>query len=66
MTGVQTCLFRSDADGIIAIPQDELESLMPKVQAHLTKEASIRAINASQGGNPERVRAMLQAKGVPV
>ena len=59
-------LLLADADGLIAIPQDELESLMPKVQAHLAKEASIRAINASQGGNPERVRAMLQAKGVPV
>ncbi|MHC1479381.1 RraA family protein [Frateuria aurantia] len=59
-------LLLADADGIIAIPQAELEALMPKVQAHLQREAEIRAINASQGGNPQRVLAMLKAKGLPV
>lgn len=59
-------LVLADADGVIAIPQDELVALMPKVQAHLAHEASIREINASGAGDPERFDQLLRAKGVPL
>lgn len=59
-------LVLADADGIIAIPADELDGLMPKVQAHLAHEASIREINARGAGDPARFDALLRAKGVPV
>lgn len=59
-------LVLGDADGVIAIPAAELESLWPKVQAHLAHEEKIRKINASGVGDPERFDALLRAKGVPV
>jgi regulator of RNase E activity RraA len=58
-------LVLADADGVIAIPQDELAALMPKVHAPLAHEASIREINASGAGDPDRFDKLLRAKGVP-
>lgn len=59
-------LVLGDADGVIAIAAAELETLWPKVQAHLAKEAEIRRINASGVGDAARFDALLRAHGVPV
>lgn len=58
-------LVLGDADGVIAIPVAELDSLWPKVQAHLAKEEEMRVVNAN-GGDMVRIDALLRAKGVPV
>ena len=59
-------LILGDADGVIAIPADEVASLLPKVQAHLVREAGIRATNMRGTWDPERFDSMLRAKGLPV
>lgn len=59
-------LILGDADGVIAIPADELERLRPQVEAQLAKEEKVRALNAKEGGDPVRFDALLRAKGVPV
>lgn len=59
-------LILGDADGIIAIPAAELAALLPRVQAHLEREAGIRATNAAGTADPERFNAVLRAKGLPV
>ena len=67
--GLAVCpgdLILGDADGVIAIPADEVASLLPKVQAHLVREAGIRATNMRGTWDPERFDSMLRAKGLPV
>ncbi len=59
-------LMLGDADGVICIPAEELEALLPRVQAHLEKEKSIRLSNEQGSSNPERFNAVLRAKGLPV
>jgi regulator of RNase E activity RraA len=59
-------LILGDADGVIAIPAREVAALLPLVQAHLVKEAKIRATNLAGSADPERFNAMLRAKGLPV
>jgi regulator of RNase E activity RraA len=59
-------LIIGDADGVIAVPADQLAALLPAVQAHLAKEAQSREINQRGAADPERIDAMLRARGVPV
>jgi len=59
-------LMLGDADGVIAIPAADLEALLPKVQAQLAHEATMREANASGIVDHERFDAMLRAKGVPI
>jgi regulator of RNase E activity RraA len=59
-------LVIGDGDGVIAIPVDDLSALLPAVRAHLKKEATIRAQNASGHADVERFDAMLRQKGLPV
>ena len=59
-------LILGDADGVIAIPAIELVALLPKVRAHLEREAGIRATNAAGTADPERFNAVLRAKGLPI
>jgi regulator of RNase E activity RraA len=59
-------LILADADGIIAIPPDEIAALLPRIQAHLEREAGIRATNAAGTADPERFNAVLRAKGLPL
>ncbi len=59
-------LIVGDADGVIAIPQAELASLLPKVQQHAAREASIRKNNAAGTTDPERFNSLLRAKGCPL
>ncbi|PLC49823.1 methyltransferase [Pollutimonas subterranea] len=59
-------LILGDADGVICIPADEVEALLPRVQAHLKKEQSIRLANEQGTSDPERFNAVLRAKGLPV
>ena len=67
--GLAVCpgdLMLGDADGVIAIPADEVAGLLPKAQAHLVREADIRATNKRGTWDPERFDSMLRAKGLPV
>ena len=59
-------LIVGDADGVIAIPHDQLTTLLPRVEAHALREAKIRASNQSGTSDPERFNAILRAKGCPV
>jgi len=59
-------LILGDADGVIAIPSADVAALLPKVHAHLKREAGIRATNAQGTSDPERFDAVLRAKGLPV
>lgn len=59
-------LILGDADGVIAIPAAELAALLPRIHAHLEREAGIRATNAAGTADPERFNAVLRAKGLPV
>ena len=59
-------LMLGDADGVICIPAEEVEALLPRVHAHLSKEQSIRLSNEQGTSDPERFNAVLRAKGLPV
>lgn len=59
-------LILGDADGILAIPVADLPALLPRVRAHIAHEAAIRAVNAAQGGDRDRIDTLLRSKGVPV
>jgi len=59
-------LIVGDADGVIAIPYEELQDLLPKVQKHAEREEQIRAHNASGTTDPERFNSLLRSKGCPV
>jgi regulator of RNase E activity RraA len=59
-------LIVADADGVIAVPFDELDDLLPKVQQHAQREEKIRANNAAGTTDPERFNSLLRAKGCPV
>jgi RraA family protein len=59
-------LILGDADGVIAIPARQLETLLPLVRAHAAKEDKVRAGNASGTSDPERFDAILRARGCPV
>ena len=59
-------LVVGDADGVLAIPFDQIDGLLPKVHAHEQKEDDIRAANKVGGADPERFNALLRAKGCPV
>ncbi|WP_321882144.1 RraA family protein [Paraburkholderia bannensis] len=59
-------LILGDADGVIAVPVDRLDTLLPLVRAHADKEDTIRATNAAGTADPERFNALLRKKGCPV
>ncbi|GAB2912985.1 RraA family protein [Paralcaligenes sp. KSB-10] len=59
-------LILGDADGVICIPADEVQALLPRVRAHLEKEAAIRLSNEKGSSDPERFDAVLRAKGLPI
>lgn len=59
-------LMLGDADGVVAIPVDQLETLLPLVRAHAVKEDGIRATNQAGNADPERFNALLRKKGCPV
>ncbi|WP_313683473.1 RraA family protein [Pantoea sp.] len=59
-------LIVADADGVIAIPHDELSVLLPRVQQHAQREEKIRASNLAGTNDPERFNAILRAKGCPL
>jgi regulator of RNase E activity RraA len=59
-------LMLGDADGVIAVPVDQLDALLPLVLAHATKEEGIRAANRAGSADPERFNALLRKKGCPV
>lgn len=59
-------LVLGDADGVIAVPVDRLDALLPLVRAHADKEDGIRATNRAGTADPERFNALLRKKGCPV
>ncbi len=59
-------LVMADADGVIAVPPQDAESIYARVVAHLKREESIRATNAAGTSDPERFNSILRAKGLPV
>lgn len=59
-------LIVADADGVIAIAYDELEQLLPKVEAHAQREATIRRNNQAGTTDPERFNRLLREKGCPL
>lgn len=59
-------LILGDADGVLAIPVDQLDALLPRVIAHAQQEARIRAKNSAGGGDSARFDTLLQKKGCPV
>jgi RraA family protein len=59
-------LILGDADGVIAVPVDQLDALLPLVRAHADKEDGIRATNRAGTADPERFNALLRKKGCPV
>jgi regulator of RNase E activity RraA len=59
-------LILGDADGVIAIPAADVAALLPGVRAHLAKEATLREANQRGAADPERIDAMLRARGVPL
>lgn len=59
-------LIVADADGVIAIPQQQLASLLPRVREHEQREARIRENNRQGTADPERFNAILRAKGCPL
>jgi regulator of RNase E activity RraA len=59
-------LMLCDADGVIAVPVDQLDALLPLVLAHADKEDGIRTTNRAGTADPERFNALLRKKGCPV
>ncbi len=59
-------LMLGDADGVICIPAEDVEALLPRVRAHLKKEEAIRLSNEQGTSDPERFNAVLRAKGLPI
>jgi len=59
-------LVVGDADGVIAVPADQVQSVLEKTRQHLLKEAQIRETNRTGTADPERFNAVLRAKGLPV
>ena len=59
-------LIVGDADGVIAVPAADAAEVLQRSQAHLVKEAAIRASNREGTADPERFDAVLRAKGLPV
>ncbi|AXA67719.1 RraA family protein [Pseudomonas oryzihabitans] len=59
-------LVLGDADGVLAVRAEEVAALLPRTQAHLAREASIRKTNEAGTADPERFDALLRAKGLPL
>ncbi|MBU9843894.1 RraA family protein [Rahnella ecdela] len=59
-------LIVGDADGVIAIPYAELDSLLPRVHQHVEREARIRTNNVAGTTAPERFNSLLRSKGCPL
>lgn len=59
-------LILGDADGVIAIPADEAEALLPACKAHSNREDEIARRNATGVPDWERFGQLLRAKGCPV
>jgi|SRR5471032_283298 len=59
-------LVIGDADGVISIPVDQLDELLPRVLEHERREAVIREANARRSSDPERFNSILRSCGCPV
>ncbi|MDK4717562.1 RraA family protein [Rhizobium sp. CNPSo 4039] len=59
-------LIICDADGVLAVPAADAETLLPRAKAHAKREEEIRAANAAGTTDPERFNNLLRSKGCPV
>jgi regulator of RNase E activity RraA len=59
-------LVVGDADGVLTIPYERIDGLLPLVHAHAKKEDNLRTVNKSGGADPERFNELLRKKGCPV
>ncbi|AMB86713.1 methyltransferase [Pseudomonas agarici] len=59
-------LIIGDADGVIAVPAAEAESVLQRTRAHLAKEEAIRVVNQSDNPDTERFDSILRGKGLPI
>lgn len=59
-------LVIGDADGVVAIPRGQLESLLFAVRQHAANESCIREVNATLGGDEERIDTLLRSLGCPL
>ena len=59
-------LIVGDADGVVAIPAAEAETVLARARAGLEREARVRETNRLGTADPERFDAVLRAKGLPV
>ncbi|WP_110650239.1 RraA family protein [Salinicola peritrichatus] len=59
-------LVIGDADGVVSVGRDQLESLLPLVKAHAANEDRIRQVNAERGGDENRIDDLLRSLGCPV
>ncbi|ERL52296.1 hypothetical protein BJB45_10030 [Halomonas huangheensis] len=59
-------LMIGDADGVVSVPRDRLESLLDEVKEHALREENIRQRNAAQGGDEDRINELLRSLGCPV
>ena len=58
-------LVVGDADGVVAIPADEVERMLPLVLVRKQHEERIRASIAAGLFEPERINSILRDKGCP-
>lgn len=59
-------LVIGDADGVMAVPADEIEALWPLVEKQRQKEERLASGNRVGDIDPERFDSILRAKGCPV
>jgi RraA family protein len=59
-------LVLGDADGVVAVPGDDLSWLWPKIEKQVAKEKHLKTVNSAGTADPERFNAILREKGCPV
>jgi regulator of RNase E activity RraA len=59
-------LVVGDADGVVAVPGDDLAWLWPKIEKQAAKESHLKTVNSAGTADPERFNAILREKGCPV
>jgi RraA family protein len=59
-------LVIGDRDGAVAVPAGAAADTLQRTQAHLTREAAIRAANTAGATDVDRILNILRSKGCPV
>ena len=59
-------LVVADADGVVAVAPGDLDTLWPRVEDQIRKEAQLRKTAQEGTADPERFNSILRAKGCPI